>query len=637
VGQRIQAIARSIRSRAAAGQIPNWVLGAVLVLLTWPTRFAPPIVGLDPSWHTGLAVAVKEGLQFGQEVVFTYGPLGFLDYPSVWYPDLARIAFVYSVAVDLAFAVALVWALRRTLSTAVALAAAYLVLALLPGIEQAIALVAILSLGMLRRGPPPLPINAFIVIVGALAAVEALIKISVGPLLLVMAVLTLIGVRARWWQVVAPIGLFVVGLLGLWVASGQSVSNLPDFVRNSEEIASGYSEAMSAREISSFGSLVWVLAPLAVVIATAAGRYRDQLARCSAVAIVAAAAIVLFKQGVVRFNPSHNVIWISTACTLWLAIPWAAAQRAAQVGGAIALAAIALHTYPAAGGGIDPIGHIRFAGEETRNLLDPSRLERIEAEARSAMRDVYGLDPATLSQLRGRSVSIDPWEIGVVWAYRLNWSPLPVFQNYSAYTSHLDELNAAEIRDPHGPQRILRENLSEPGSTFFASIDGRYGPWDPPGQALATICRFVPLHTTDRWQVLGRRPDRCGDPVPIGTVRTRFGETVSVPAPGAREIVYARVAGVGVEGLERLRALFWRPRSRYAIVNGSSRYRLVPGTAEDGLLLRASQRLVDAEPFFPVPQARTIALTGTGGELRFRFFRMMVRPAGPPLARPPGR
>jgi hypothetical protein len=104
---------------------------------------------------------------------------------------------------------------------------------------------------------------------------------------------------------------------------------------------------------------------------------------------------------------------------------------------------------------------------------------------------------------------------------------------------------------------------------------------------------------------------------------------VDVPSPGPGEVVFARVHGVEVDGLERIRALLFRPSFRYAVLDGARVYRLVPGTAENGLLLRASGAAAGGGgPFAQVPQAETIELTGASGPLRLDFFTMPVRPAG---------
>jgi hypothetical protein len=44
-------------------------------------------------------------------------------------------------------------------------------------------------------------------------------------------------------------------------------------------------------------------------------------------------------------------------------------------------------------------------------------------------------------------------------------------------------------------------------------------------------------------------------------------------------------------------------------------------------MLRGAPGVAAAGPFSPFPQARTIAVTGANQDLRYEFFRMLVRPA----------
>ena len=102
------------------------------------------------------------------------------------------------------------------------------------------------------------------------------------------------------------------------------------------------------------------------------------------------------------------------------------------------------------------------------------------------------------------------------------------------------------------------------------------------------------------------------------------GTTVPVPEPGRNEVVFVRIYGAGVSGLERLSTFLLHARTRRVVVNGAQSYRLIPGTASDGLLLWGGDRIA-AGAFSQIPQARTIEVTGADGGLRFSFFRMRVR------------
>ena len=119
-------------------------------------------------------------------------------------------------------------------------------------------------------------------------------------------------------------------------------------------------------------------------------------------------------------------------------------------------------------------------------------------------------------------------------------------------------------------------------------------------------------------------PDRCGEPRPAGTVEASYGEAVDVPAPRPGEVVFVRIHGAEVSGLEAIRSLLYKAKERRAIVDGERDYRFIPGTAEDGLLLRGSPRIVGSGPFAQAPQAETLELTGPSGDLRYDFYAMTV-------------
>ena len=80
-----------------------------------------------------------------------------------------------------------------------------------------------------------------------------------------------------------------------------------------------------------------------------------------------------------------------------------------------------------------------------------------------------------------------------------------------------------------------------------------------------------------------------------------------------------------MSGLERLSTFLLHARTRRVVVNGAQSYRLIPGTASDGLLLWGGDRIAEGGVFSQIPQARTIEVTGADGGLRFSFFRMRVR------------
>jgi hypothetical protein len=612
--------------------VPTWLLGALVALLGWKVAMNPPSVGLDGSWNGGLAMAIHDGLQWGTDVVFTYGPLGFINGQSLWYDDLGVLAFVYGASLYVAFCIALVWALRRAIPALPAVAVAYVIVTVLPLVEQAIVVAVLVCMGVLERNRSQRVVNAFAVGGATFAAIEVLIKLSAGPVIATFFLIALIGLRARWWQVAGYLVLLTGEVLALWLITGQSLGEIPNFLRNTYEIVSGFSAAMitttdvPAWEVTA-ATAAAVCVAFGLVVASTRGGYRDARARWCAVALMALAAFTVFKEGVVRTDAGHLSLFFSTACVLWIAIPWTRARWYWMLAGIAIIVGIGWPVRPEGQtNNLDAVVNVRHAFDQARNLFDGSRREELREAGRAGMTAIYQLEPSTLAALRGHTVAIEPWEIGVAWAYELDWDPLPVFQNYSAYTSRLDELNSYALIGPGGPERLLRENSGLVYPEFpTRSIDSRFPGWDPPEQARLTLCNFAVVRATERWQVLARRPNRCGPSRPVGSAEASPGEAVEVPAPGPNEVVWARIDGVEVGGLERLLSFVAHPRTRHAVVNGDRSYRLIPGTATDGLMLRSSDGIGGKGAFGQIPQARTIAVTGAGEDLHFSFYAMRLR------------
>lgn len=613
-----------VESRVKAWRPSTWLLGLVVTIFGWSVTFALPSPGLDVSWWGGLFMATHEGLQFGTEVVFTYGPLGFMKMPFLWFDGLASIAFVYAVGIAFAFSCALIWTLRSRVGAPLACLITFFAMGLLP-IDPAIGLAVLWGFAILSERPPRRGMTVLITAGAVFAAAEALMKLSSGPVIVLVLLIALIGSRASLRQVATFLGTFVVSFLALWLITGQDIGNIPDFATNSIQIILGYNEAMATYGQSNWLVLLMILGTLLTVGWTwFGGIYRDHRARIAGTAIAIVVGAAMYKQGVVRMDSSHVGICFAGLAVIWAAVPAVPRWNYVLYFGLAGIAVASIHVYPPPGGGqnFDVFGNLASAKREVRTLVSPSRKQDLIDQRRFVMQAFYDVKPAVLDELKGHRVSVDPWEIGVTWAYELDWSPLPVFQNYSAYTTHLDELNTEEVESPEGPDRILKNALA------FGGIDGRNLNWDPPGQAIATLCNFRPVATEGIWQALARVPDRCGPETPAGEVDSAFGETVEVPAPAPDEVIFVKVEGTEARGLEKLKGLLYKLPERRATLSDGSTYRVVPSIADDGLLLRSGKKVGDDDAFFSqVPDTETIKIDGGGGELKYDFYRMKVAPA----------
>ena len=611
----------------------SWFLGGLVAVASWDVVFLAPTPGNDGSWVVGLYLAARDGLHFGEELIFTYGPLGFLGplaplhggIAVVADDGLAVLAFVYSAALHLALCVSLVWALRRWLHPAAAALFAFALLAGFPAMQRPFVLAAIWCLAALAPEPPRFARPLVIFGGGAFAAVESLIRLTTGPTILLICVATLASAPGRR-RGLGGFALTYGGMLAaLWFASGQALSNVPDFASGAFQIISGYSQAMADAE----SGLAWDLAVAAgaltvVALAAAAGASAAPGRRTAAAVAIGLPAFAAFKEGMVREDSPHLSILFATALGLALAIPWRRAWWPAAAPLAAGLAVLA--AVPAAGFSLqrfDPMDHADRFTSELRTLFSGERRDQLVDRGKAFVTGFSGIDQITLALTRPETVHLDPSGASTIWAYGLQWRPLPVFQENSAYSSELDDRNVDFLLSEDGPERVLRGTPAATDPFSRAPLDDRNPTWNPPGVNLAFLCHFRSIRVTDAWQLMERGRDRCGEQQLLESVDSEYGETIQVPRARRGEAVIARIEGTEVSGLERLRSALFRARLRRLTVNGSATYRLVPGTADDGLILSVPPALDYPPPFALAPvRARTIELNGAEGELRIDFYAL---------------
>lgn len=599
------------------------VLGGLIALLAWPITSPMPQVGTDPSWVAGLYMGLSHGLQFGTEFIFAYGPLGFLEQPALYDSGLWIVALLYSTLVYVALAVALLWAARRALPLPLAAAAVYALLAIGRLEAAAVLLAFVVCVAAVGADPPrwALPLVTFGG--GLLAAIELLGKLNFGIAIAGLCLIALLGLPKRRRNVPIFGAVFLVSLIALWLIAGQSIAHLPDFASNSLQVLSGYSEAMPVNVSDVGWQRPWALAGIALLLGAAvlAGLREPRSRRLSLVGLVALFGFLVFKQSFVRQGLGNASDFFPLMLGAGLGLSWTLPPRiwrlpspALLLGLLAPLAVLTIAAFPGPSflDALKPSDHVEYLRQDIQALVSPSRRRRLTDEGAEAMRSHYRLDGASRRRLSGREVAVEPLEIGAAWAYGLDWRPLPVIQGYQAYTPDLDELDVRALEGPDRPTAILRQNPAAFEGSPHTSIDERNISWDPPAAARAMLCNYRAVRTTRRWQVLYPTADRCGRVRHIGQRETETGRPVRVPPPPRGTFVFARIHGLGVSGLERLRTFLYRARQRTATVNGTRTWRVVPGTAADGLILAAAPGVDFPAPFALAPGARTLTLNVAG-------------------------
>lgn len=647
-------VSGTARERALAIATSTWTLGIFVCALTWGGGLAQPLTpSIDHSLHAGLQMAADRSLVYGPDFIFTYGPLGFLKSYLVFVGWPSQLAGLYGLALHLALSVSLVWAIRRNFSLVIAVVLAVVTASLARGDLPAAAvrddasvtiLALIWCLAALERSSPEWIRRLVIFGGGVFAAIEVLAKLNTGIVVLAMVGLTVLAIDARRWRNLAALAaVFLATTAVLWLATGQGFDNISTFISGSLEVMSGYSSGARLDFGWQDRGYDYFLGPFVIILAAGVAwfctRDRPWRLRVAALAIVAIVLYTAAKGGFVSHEIYHMGTFYPTILGVCLAfrlpgdrprIRWAALGATVLAVGASFTTAF-LPGYPL----INPFENVRNGVETVATLVDGDRLDAEIAANRNYLTSHYEVPPRILAQLEGHTIAIDPSEIAAAWAYDLDWQPLPVIQPYVAWTEDLDQRNADALAASDGPDRILRQRLN---------ALGRFPAFESPAAMLAMLCNFRAESTSADWQLLERVPNRCGAPRAIGSEQGTYGTPFEVPEARPGQVVFARVNGVQVGGLERLRTALLRAKGRQVVFSNAGPsglnpersgenqlYTFIEGTAADGLLMSAPRDIDYPGVFALAPNSRTVTFlldgSAAGDPVTVDFYAMPVSPA----------
>jgi MFS family permease len=474
----------------------NYGLAGIGVALTFVILipFSPsfPLSGLDGSWQYAMNVAVAEHLRFGKDVIFTVGPLASV-YTHVYSPDTDKMMIAASIVVTLAFVAGLIL-------TATTTALPWLLL--LPFIAGQVfardSLYIILPFLLLCACEAfPNHSRLGLAVIFLLAIASGLLPLIKGNALFSALVCTSLSVAALWqYSRGSAISVAAVALSAMiltWIASGQSLSDLPDYFFSQQQIVAGYTDAMSWPGTATNGNLIHlvvylILACLLIWFAwrwTKAWRltagltltlfmcWKSAFVRHDAHALIAATG--LFLSGYVIFlrtGPRLGIAALALGLGGWFAIGWSYIQLSPSE--VFSRTANAIST---------------SATGAVQRLIDPQHLKQQFSEAVAKIAQAHPL-PAYSG-----TADVYPADLSILLASGTKWVPRPVIQSYSAYTPALLNLNKLHLTTA-APSRIYFK---------VQAIDNRYPSLEDGASWPTLLSHFTITGFADDYAILQRR------------------------------------------------------------------------------------------------------------------------------------
>jgi hypothetical protein len=596
--------------RRSGTRVGMWemAVGVAIGLATWPVAATAPSIGIDPSWIVGLHLAARDGLSFGHDILFTFGPLGFLAFPQPYLAWTSGLALAFVAVVHIATCVWLFHFARQALGRVAAIvlvaATAFTFPWIAGWIEYGVLIFLASASAVLRRQDRPTGAR-FAATVGIAVGLAGLGKLNIAFVSLVIAAIGILATARDPRRSALVFGAAVIAtFVTLWVASGQDLGGLPGYARGALEVYLGHGQSMGQLDPQlSWAAGVTGAATLLLVglvwLRSSDLTSRDRLALWLLFAVMIFAG---FKGGFIR-QGFGLVIYVVGLLALWpVVIPrnlprvMVAMPVIGMLGIVLALGSLPITTL------VDPPGRLQAFAQEARTVL----FERSQAAISNAaaLRGQYGLPPEATALLEGRSVDIQPWEAAVAYAYpEIRWRPQPVFQAYQAYTPFLDRLNADLLAGENAPDRILW--LTPPETPL--SIDGRNVWFDSPMAKIEMVCRYSALASGPTWQVLGRVANRCGPPITVGSATSEAGALVEVPRGLPTGILTIRVSGMGRDLVSQLVTLAYRAPPWWMTV-GDGVYRIPLGINGEPTILAATADLGYEGALMPARLPETVTI-----------------------------
>ncbi len=576
----------------------RWLAGLTTLAYSL-SRFVPgsppghsPVFTLDESWVQTLHLAFAQHLQFGRDLVFTFGPWGFLC--GGYFPPTFMISMMAWVTLSFVFwwclwqmahrfwkpeSVAWLWMMGCIGVTGlpvdqdfdVRLDAWVLILLFLHFFtdDSASSLVKIL----------------LVVSLGWLGLAKFTGLLMAAGVVLVIAADDVLRRRRFPWMVVV----FGLSVLSFWLAAGQRLSSFWPFLCNSWRITGGYTEAMMGggeTELWDAGVFGLAAAVACAPVALAAFmRYR----RFGTLPLLGLGLVLFltFKHGFVRHDQheSEAVLTVLLVGLMGLAAAWPLLRsRNGRTALMSWLLGIIILTYATLSFGRCVPGKglfARFAGTlDPRVVLSPATLFYNANDLKTAgenrlaeIRDEY-----PLPELDG-GVDVYPWDQVVVFAHGLRYAPRPVFQSYSAYTPALAEMNAAHLCSGRAADNLL---------FTLRTLDGRFPSLDDGRSWPEILTRYDVQGVTKDFVLLKKSATpREYHLAPLKDSLIRFAEPVALPT-ASNGPVWAELEINKTPLGSLITALYKPPTLVLAVSLRDGRrlyFRLVPGMACGGFLL----------------------------------------------------
>jgi hypothetical protein len=556
---------------------------AILAVFIPVNPFMPDI-GIDNSWEWGMNESVAKKVDFGTDILFTFGPYASI-YTRDYHPATAGIMFYGSLFLAIGFIILALqlfsaartrwyWAFILFLACELTLFGSFLYL---------YPLLFIFSIYRLtqqegRATLSPAATLFYILLIFPLGLL-GLVKTS---FMLLAAGITGMASLITWARNMKTLSMgmllaFPVSTLLFWILAGQHPGGVVSYLSGAIPIVQGYTEAMATTGPLSEVGLYLLASMVSLGFILLAG-YTSKISRYFLFLSIAWFLFLSFKSGFVRHD-THALTCAIVILAMGVMLPvlirykWIALVAGLNIFTGLYILfnqhqrsvyhvlKPMVQKYPA------------FMGDVAKWMTGNAGLNAHFYAKLDEIRKVF-----PLPQLKG-TTDIYSYNQSPLLASGNIWSPRPVFQGYVAYTSELAAVNENHLLSPAAPDNILFR---------LETIDKRLPSLDDGLSWPTIINNYSGDSLSNGYLLLKKKTSQNKRPAQkeIFSTTCTLGEEISLPDSSG--LVFARIdIRANLKG-KLMKFLYLIPPLQIALTlkDGTVKtYRIISGMTETGFLL----------------------------------------------------
>jgi hypothetical protein len=590
---------------------------ALLLLLTFPyLDFVHiPAADIDNSWRMALELLHQKNLIWGQDIIFTYGPLGrWLQRYVIVTPPLELLL------VDLFFALNLACLLYSFLPNPLKVWHLFVFFPIWAIVNSMwgewihftwFYIVIYWGIRIVHQPAPNFRLLCYLAVV---CTINFYLKVNFGLIAMgfMSSLIACLYLKKRLSQRQA---LTIMGLLALLVVLGAYVfhTDLVQYVISSFYVISGYNDSQSVFPqnrlrlvVLSYGLyFLQLLAAVFYLIKQVSSKHpfkKEQFNTVFTLFWTLLISFIVLKYAFTRADDGHLTAFIKQSSLLlllvvvWVREGWL--RRTFFVYLFLNCSFYLLFFVPIFGN--IPVNYVTIFSQKLQLVT-----HYFQMAATQTYPEPQPTIPASIRQKIGhQTTDVIPNDISEIYFNGLNYNPRPTLQSYQSYNEYLDRKNREKYLSETAPDWIIYK---------YEAIDGKYPLADETQTLLAVLQRY---HIADQTsQQLFLKKNRDTKPLRLiqqKTVQIQFGEKLPLSLPDSLLHVMSVKTDYSLYG-KLLRVFFQPPQLSMTLRaenNTTVSYRAVPCLLAKGMFVNARvDNLADARAFLTTQQVRHKRLT----------------------------